>query len=287
LDGLKNRGSSLAQKIYGSCQPNQGGFTQEVFTQLKTLINLLDEAFGTKKSETEMKLKAFVSDTNSDKKAALIIARQFKNQASDAQNCVETALEKLKTPSENKLEEARTKLKDLLANLKINGQDAYPLVSAEISNSETDLNRARQLYEKLREADEASSDNSGELLDALNNFKNDTNNQKAWSALNKYKRANQSQGFADEMLKKLTDLAQQRKKTHESLQKAKTPAEFLAAKTEFIKKPEYREEKDDFDQIYFPLLAKAAEIREKGPSANSEEKNLTELMTVILSDYSD
>jgi hypothetical protein len=89
------------------------------------------------------------------------------------------------------------------------------------------------------------------------------------------------------MLKKLKDLAEQRKKTHYDIQNAKTKVEFQVAKNEFINKPEYRTNKEDYDEIYFPLLEKSAEIRGKENSVNEEEKNLSQLITVIMTDYND
>ena len=46
-----------------------------------------------------------------------------------------------------------------------------------------------------------------------------------------------------------------------------------------MKKNEYKNSKRDYDEIYFPLAEKAAEIREKGTSASQEEKDLTELIS--------
>ena len=285
LANLKNRGSKLAQKIYQNLKANENGFSQEVFQELKNLVILLDEAFGNKKDDTEKKLKEFVESSDTNKQKAVEIAQKIKKDG-DAENCVKTALEKLKTPQENKLEEARKRLKDLLSGRKTGGQDAYLVVAADIQNSETDLNKASQIFEKLKEIEEASEDGSGQLLDALNNLKNDASNGSAWNAINKYKRDGQSQGYADEMLKKLKDWAEERKETHHDIQNAKTKAEFQVAKTEFMKKPEYRNNQPDYDEIYFPLLAKASEIREKN-DANQEEKYLCDLMTIILSDYND
>jgi hypothetical protein len=54
-----------------------------------------------------------------------------------------------------------------------------------------------------------------------------------------------------------------------------------------MKKHEYKNSKRDYDEIYFPLAEKAAEIREKGTSASQEEKDLTELIVIVVSDYSD
>jgi hypothetical protein len=179
LDGLKNRETPLAQKIYQSCQANQNDFTREVFTELKNLVALLNQAFGTKKTDTETKLKAFKEDSNPHKVKALAIARKFKHQDSDPENCVETALEKLKTPQENKLEQARNRLKDLMKNLKTGGQDAYPVVVKDINNSEDNLTRTAQLFEKLKEISETSQDNDGKLLDALNDLKNESKNTPA------------------------------------------------------------------------------------------------------------
>nr|CAG8558224.1 14955_t:CDS:10 [Entrophospora candida] len=202
LYNLKNRGSELAKKIYGNLEPNKNGFSKEVFAELK-------------------KLKA------------VEIAEQVKNQDSDAENCVKTALESLKNPQENKLEEARQKLKGLLTNLKIGEEEAYQIVVADIKDSETNLNKAIQIFENL------------EVIKNANNDDNDGSNQ----------------GYADEMLKKLTDWAEQRKETHHDIKNAKTKVEFQVAKTKFMKEHEYRNEKPDYDEIYFPLLEKAAEIR--------------------------
>jgi hypothetical protein len=180
LAGLKNRGSKLAQKIYQNLKANEGGFTKEIFAELKNLVNLLDEAFGTTvKDSTKNKLNNFDNSSDTNKKEALKIAKKHKNQDSDLKNCVDAALEKLKTPQENKLEEARQNLKDLLTGLKIDGNDAYPIVVADIQNSETDLNKARQIFEKLEEIKEANEDDDSELLNALNNLKNDSSNQNA------------------------------------------------------------------------------------------------------------
>jgi hypothetical protein len=54
-----------------------------------------------------------------------------------------------------------------------------------------------------------------------------------------------------------------------------------------MKKHEYQNNKQDYDEIYFPLAEKAAEIREKGTQISSEEKELAELMVVLVSDYND
>ncbi|MEG7978770.1 MAG: hypothetical protein NY202_02480 [Mollicutes bacterium UO1] len=54
-----------------------------------------------------------------------------------------------------------------------------------------------------------------------------------------------------------------------------------------MKNPQYTNNQADYDQIYFPLAEKAAEIREKGSSASAEEKELLEVMTILESDYSD
>ena len=288
LAGLKNRGSKLAQKIYQNLKANEGGFTKEIFAELKNLVNLLDKAFETTvKDSTKNELNNFVNSSDANKKAALKIARSIKNQESDLKNCVDTALEKLKSPQENKLEEARQNLKDLLNGRKTGGKDVYPLVVADIQNSETDLNKAREIFEKLKEIEEANEDDNGELLNALNNLKNDTSNQNAWNAINKYIKDGQSQGFADEMLKKLKDWDEKRKESHYDIQNAKTKAEFQVAKKLFISKTEYRNNKEDYDEIYFPLLEKSAEIKEKENNVNEEEKKLSQLITVIMTDYND
>jgi len=54
-----------------------------------------------------------------------------------------------------------------------------------------------------------------------------------------------------------------------------------------MKKHEYQNNQKDYDEIYFPLAEKAAETREKGSSANSKEKELAELIVIVVSDYSD
>nr|CAG8433671.1 12633_t:CDS:2 [Entrophospora candida] len=259
LAGFKNRGSELAKKIYEGLEANKNGFTQAVFSELKNLVNLLDEAFGTVKPNTKNDLNNFVGSSDTNKKKALEIAKQVKKQESDTEDCVKTAVEKLKSPQENKLEEARQKLKDLLTDLKIGGQDAYETVVADIKNSETNLNKTSQIFEKLEEIRKASQDDND----------------------------GQNQGYADEMLKMLKDWAERRKKTHYDIQNSKNKAEFQVAKSEFVKKPEYRNNQSDYDNIYFPLLEKAVEIREKGNGANEDEKNLSQLMTVIMSDYND
>ncbi|CAI2161738.1 1306_t:CDS:2 [Funneliformis geosporum] len=259
-------GSKLAQKIYEKCPlPNQDGFTKPVLEELKKLIKWLEEAFGTKTANTETELKKFIADsqTQTDKKIALEIARKVKNQDNDQKDCVDTALEKLETPQEDKLEKARQKLKGLLTGLKIGNKEAYEVVSASIKDSETDLDKASQIFEKLQEIESADEDND---------------------AINHYKREGQTEGFGEEMLKKLNDWAEKRKESHKEIKNAKTKAEFLAAKTEFMAKPEYSDKKEDYDQIYFPLLEKAAEIRENENNASSDEKELAKLMTVILED---
>jgi len=103
------------------------------------------------------------------------------------------------------LEATRQQLKNLLADLKIDGQDAYQVIIADIKNSESQINKAIDIFQKLKEIDGATNDYKGELLEALNNLKNDTNNKEAWEAINKYKKDGQDQGYADQMLKKLND----------------------------------------------------------------------------------
>lgn len=289
LAGLKNRAGDLAKKIYQNCQPDQDGFTEAVFNELKKLVKLLEEAHGTKTANTKSELEKFIADSknNSDQSKALEIAKKVKNQDSDGEDCVATALKKLKGPSDNKLDQARQKLKNLLAGLKTGNQDAYQVVVVDIENSETDLDKAVQIWQKLQEIDQATSDDDGKLLNALNTLRNDTSNKKAWEALNKYKRDGQSQGYPEEMLKKLNDWAHQRKKNYQEIKNAKTKKDFQAAKVEFMKKPEYKSNQQDYDQIYFPLAEKAAEIREKRTSASSAEKELAELIVLTLLEYND
>jgi hypothetical protein len=74
-----------------------------------------------------------------------------------------------------------------LAGLKINDKDAYEEIISDIKNSETDINKVIELWQKCQEIDTANNDDNGELLDTLNNFKNDADNQKAWKVVNKYK----------------------------------------------------------------------------------------------------
>jgi hypothetical protein len=54
-----------------------------------------------------------------------------------------------------------------------------------------------------------------------------------------------------------------------------------------MKSHEYKNDKKDYDEIYFPLLEKATEIRENETSVRQEEKELVNLITVRLSDYND
>jgi hypothetical protein len=54
-----------------------------------------------------------------------------------------------------------------------------------------------------------------------------------------------------------------------------------------MKKPEYENNKQDYNQIYFPLAEKAAELREQGTGASSAEQELTELMVIVVSEYKD
>jgi len=137
----------LGKKIYQNCQPDQDGFTKSVFEELKKLVKLLEEAHGTKTSNTKTELEQFVSDSenDTDKKKALEIAKKVKNQDSDSEDCVATALEKLKTPQEKQLEKARQKLKSLLAGLKINGKDAYEEIITDIKDSEIDINKVIEI----------------------------------------------------------------------------------------------------------------------------------------------
>jgi len=123
-------------------------------------------------------------------------------------------------------------------------------------------------------------------LEALNNLNNDNSNKKAWELVNKYKKNNQSQGYANDMLKKLNGWAEQRKKNYQDIKNAKSKAEFQKAKEEFKKKPVYKNNQEDYDEIYFPLAELAVEIREKGNNSNSEEKKVAELLTIVISDYS-
>ncbi|CAG8581401.1 41297_t:CDS:2, partial [Gigaspora margarita] len=267
LAGLKNRGSELAKKIYQKCQPDQDGFTEAVFTELKKLVKLLDETYDTPTADTKRELEQFISEskTNVEKKKALDIAKTVKNQDSDRADCVATALEKLTTPQDKKLAAAREKLKTLLSGLKIGGKDAYEEMIVDIKDSEAHINQAIAIFQKCQEIDAATHDDDGKLLNALNNFKNDANSKAAWDAINKYKKDGQ---------------AEQRKNNYQDIRNAKTPAEFQAAKVAFMKKTEYTNNKQDYDEIYFPLAEKAAEIREKGAGANSEEKDLIELIVV-------
>jgi hypothetical protein len=80
--------------------------------------------------------------------------------------------------------------------------------------------------------------------------------------------------------------AEQRKEDYLDIKNAKSKSEFQAAKEEFMKKHEYQNNKEDYDKIYFPLAEKAAEIREKGKTS-PEEKELLELITLVVSDYTD
>jgi len=181
LAGLKNRASELAKKIYQNCQPEQDGFTKSVFEELKKLVKLLEEAHGTKTSDTKTELEKFVSDSENDanKKKALEIAQKVKYQDSDSEDCVELALEKLKTPQEKQLEKACQKLKSLLTGLKIGSKDAYEEIITDIKDSETNINKVIEIWQKCQEIDNSTSDDNGELLNALNNYKNDPNNKKA------------------------------------------------------------------------------------------------------------
>jgi len=147
LAGLKNRASELAKKIYQNCQPEQDGFTKSVFEELKKLVKLLEEAHSTKTFNTKTELEQFISDSENDanKKKALEIAKKVKNQDSDSEDCVATALEKLKTPQEKQLEKACQKLKSLLTGLKIGSKDAYEEIINEIKNSEADINKVIQI----------------------------------------------------------------------------------------------------------------------------------------------
>ncbi|CAG8577786.1 7993_t:CDS:2 [Ambispora leptoticha] len=265
LTEAKTKGSELGKKIYQNCQPDQNGFTEQVFGELKKLVKLLEETHGTKTANTKTELEKFISDSKNDpdKKKALEIAKKVKNHDNDSKDCVELAREKLKTPQEKQLEKAHQQLKSLLAGLKINGKDAYEEVVADIKDSEIQINKAIEIWQKCQAVETATNDDEGKLLNALNNFKNDTSNSPAWKAVNKYK------------------------KDGEDIRNAKTKAEFQKAKEEFMKKHEYKNNKQDYDEIYLVLAEKAAEIREKGASANAEEKELTELMVVVLSDYND
>jgi hypothetical protein len=182
LAGLKNRGSELAKRIFQNCHPDQDGFTETVFRELKKLVKLLEEAHGgTKTANTKPELEQFISDSenDTDKKKALEIAQQVKFQDSDNKNCVETALEKLKDLQDINLEKAHQKLKSLLAGLKIGDKDAYQEIVADLQNSETDLNKVIEIWQKCQEVDTANNDDNGELLDTLNNLSNDTSNKKA------------------------------------------------------------------------------------------------------------
>src|ERR1043166_4231946 len=100
INWAKDHGSELAQKIYQNCEPDQDGFTEAVFEELKKLVKLLEEAYGSKTTNTKSELDKFISDSNSDanKKKALKIAKGVKNQNSDSEDCVINALEKLKAP---------------------------------------------------------------------------------------------------------------------------------------------------------------------------------------------
>ncbi|CAG8819637.1 33792_t:CDS:2 [Racocetra persica] len=178
------------------------------------------------------------------------------------------------TPQEKSLKATRQKLKSLLAGLKIDGQDAYQQIKTDIKNSETALNKAIEIWQKCQEIDTATNDDKGELLDALNNLKNDTHNSTVWTAINKYRKDGQDQ-------------AQQRQKDYSQVKNAQNPTEFAAAKNEFMNKHEYKNNKQDYDEIYFPLAEKAAEIRAQGDQANSDEKELTKLITIVVSDYTD
>ncbi|MCE8167936.1 MAG: hypothetical protein I3275_04925 [Candidatus Moeniiplasma glomeromycotorum] len=284
---LKDSGSELGKKIYQNCEPYRDGFTEAVFTELKKLVKLLEEAHGTKTANTKSELEKFISDSenNANQKKALEIAKKIKNQDNDHGDCVATALGNLKSPQEKQLEKAQAKLKSLLAGLKINGKDAYEEIITAIKNSETDINNTIEIWEKCLEIDVATNDDNGELLEALNNLKNDPHNQKAWEAVNKYRRG--ERGFADEMLKKLNDWAEQRKKDYQDIKNAKSKTDFEKIKEKFMKKPEYKNNKQDYDEIYFPLAEKVAEIHEKGTGASSQEKEISELITVVLSDYND
>jgi hypothetical protein len=238
LAGLKNRGSELAKKIYQDCQPDQDGFTEAVFQELKKLVNLLEEAHGTKTANTKTELQKFLSDSVSDtnKKQALEIAKKVKYQDSDSEDCVVTALEKLKTPQEKQLEKTRQKLRSLLSGLKIDGKSAYEEMVTDIENSEAELNKFVKIWQKLQEIDVITNDDNGEYLNELNNFKNDAGNKKVWAAINKYKKDDQSSGFGNDLLKKLNEWAKQRKKNYQAVKDAKNKAEFQVAKQEFMKK---------------------------------------------------
>ncbi|CAG8584427.1 18009_t:CDS:2 [Cetraspora pellucida] len=207
LAGLKNRGGVLSKKIYQNCQPDQDGFTEAVFIELKKLVKLLEEAHGTPTSNTKQELEQFIaeSESNADKKQALSIAKTIKYQDSDKADCVATAREKLMIPQEKSLKAARQKLKSLLAGLRIDGQDAYEVMITNIKDSETALNKAIEIWQKCQEVDAATNDDKGELLNALNNLKNDTHNSAAWTTINKYRKGDQDEGYAEEMLKKLND----------------------------------------------------------------------------------
>ncbi|MCE8159206.1 MAG: hypothetical protein I3270_02205 [Candidatus Moeniiplasma glomeromycotorum] len=284
---LKDSGSELGKKIYQNCEPDRDGFTEAVFTELKKLVKLLEEAHGTKTANTKSELEKFISDSenNANQKKALEIAKKIKNQDHDHGDCVATAWEKLKSPSEKQLEKAQAKLKSLLTGLKINGKDAYEEIITAIKDSETDINNTIKIWQKCLEIDAATNDDNGELLEALNNLKNDPHNQKAWEAVNKYQRG--EHGFCDEMLKKTNDWAEQRKKDYQDIKNAKNKVDFEKIKEKFMKKPEYKNNKQDYDEIYFPLAEKATEIHEKGTGASSQEKEISELITVVLSDYND
>jgi len=110
-------------------------------------VKLLEEAHGTKTSNTKTELERFISDSENDanKKKALEISKKVKNQDSDSEDCVATALEKLKTPQEKQLEKACQKLKSLLTGLKIGSKDAYEEIINEIKNSEADINKVIQI----------------------------------------------------------------------------------------------------------------------------------------------
>jgi len=124
-------------------------------------------------------------------------------------------------------------------------------------------------------------------VEALNNLKNDDSNKKAWELVNKYKKDNQSQGYASDMLKKLNRLGRTTKdRDYQDIKNAKSKAEFQKAKEKFKKKSDYKNNQKDYDEIYFVLAEKAAEIREKENNVSSEEKKLAELMTIVMSNYS-
>ncbi|CAG8584445.1 18010_t:CDS:1, partial [Cetraspora pellucida] len=54
-----------------------------------------------------------------------------------------------------------------------------------------------------------------------------------------------------------------------------------------MNKHEYKNNKQDYDEIYFPLAEKAAEVRAQGNQVSSDERELTELITIVVSDYTD